>query len=567
MPYKDAAKVTNRCTELAGLWAKRNQNIADWYSLLSMYDDLQQKNMESVVANDPRTFYNTALHLLTPTVPHRIPIQGLDREAQAWAGSLERVVNQTWKGLDRQYRKRGRKSWMEYTVGLLLCTGWYAILNIAARDKLIAESWNPVEVYPDWDGSGLYTVAHIFTISNKQARRLFAQRGWDNSLFRTKRSGDITIYDLWEMEGANVMNVTVAETAMVKNNPGEPFEEIPILVGPAGGLPDDGPIDKIRRTRTKDDWRANIGQSILATNAAVYKGHNRLITFMQQILRDTAQPKYWERKKGGNQRILTPETLEKRGGIFDLGEGDEIGTLQMPGIPVELTGLIASYEAMIQRGSLPHALSGDVGNIPIGLMSQVAAAAVQTLSLFRNTLTGILTDIDNTWKDGILGGIYRQDVMTIPQNISPDIINFDTEFAINIPGDLTQRATILRMISPSARIAASTGLDMFFPEIQDPAQELAQARTDDAQMHPVFSLLNLISALREEADLLRKSGNDTDAVLLERAGQAIQAQLEGMTQPQQAQGTNGRDAGRIPAQGVSPNDQAAMRDLGVEPNA
>ncbi len=562
MPYKDASKVIDRCNELKALYTQRNKNIADWYSLLTMYDDLEQENMESVVSNDPRTFYNTALYLLTPEIPHRVPMQGLDNEASAWANSLERVIGSAWKGLDRQYRKRGRKSWMEYVVGMLLSTGWYAILNMAASDKLVAEAWNPVEVYPDWDGTGLESVAHIFTISNKQAHRLFAQRNWDKSLFKSRRTGNVTIYDLWEMDGLNVMNYTVAETAMVKANPEESFTEIPILVGPAGGLPDDGPITTLRSGKATDEWRANIGQSILATNANVYKGYNRLMTFMQQILRDTAQPKYWEKGKGGT-RILTSESLEKRGAIFQLAEGDEIGTLQMPGIPVELTGLIASYEAMIQRGSLPHALSGAVENIPIGLMSQVAAAAIQTLSLMHRATKGILTDIDNTWKDGILNGVYEAEVLTLPANISPESIMFDANYIINIPGDLIQRATVMRMISPSARIAASTGIDIFFPEIQDPIGELSQARTDDAQMHPVFSMLNLISALREEAKMLRLGGNEEDALLLDQAQNALKQQLEGQTQPQQQQ-ASGREPSGIPPQGMPPAQQREMKELGVD---
>lgn len=565
MPYTKASEVINRCKELSDLYTQRNKNIADWYSLLTMYDDLEQQNMESVVANDPRTFYNAALYLLTPNIPHRVPVQGLDNEARAWANSLERVVDTAWKGLDRQYRKRGRKSWMEYTVGLLLSTGWYAILNIAAQDKLIAETWNPVQVYPDWDGIGLESVAHVFTISNKQAHRLFAQRGWDSAPLRTKKSGSITIYDLWEMDGINVANYTVAETAMVKAEPQEPFTEIPILVGPAGGLPDDGPISDLRKGKAIDEWRANIGQSILATNAKVYKGYNRLMTFMQQILRDTAQPKYWERKARGGTRILTAEALEKRGPIFELGEGDEIGTLQMPGIPVELTGLIASYEAMIQRGSLPNALSGAVENIPIGLMSQVAAAAIQTLSLMHRAVKGILTDIDNTWKDGIFTGVYENETLTIPPNIPQEAIMFDANYIINIPGDLIQRATVMRMISPSARISASAGLDIFFPEIQDPIGELAQARTDDAQMHPVFSLLNLISALRENAKELRLEGNEEDAALLDQAQDALKREIEGQ-QPQQQQ-SNGRSPAGIPPQGMPPAQQAEMKELGVDVNA
>lgn len=562
MPYTEASKVIERCNELKALYTQRDKNIADWYSLLTMYDDLEQENMESVVANDPRTFYNTALYLLTPDIPHRVPMQGLDTEAAAWANSLERVISSTWKGLDRQYRKRGRKSWMEYVVGMLLATGWYAILNMAAKDKLVAEAWNPVEVYPEWDGTGLESVAHIFTISNKQARRLFDQRDWDKSLFRSKRTGNITFYDLWEMDGLNITNYTVAETTLMKAENQEPFEEIPILVGPAGGLPDDGPINTLRKGKAIDEWRANVGQSILATNAKVYKGYNRLMTFMQQILRDTAQPKYWEKGKGGT-RILTAENLEKRGAIFQLGESDEIGTLQMPGIPVELTGLIASYEAMIQRGSLPHALSGAVENIPIGLMSQVAAAAIQTLSLMHRATKGILTDIDNTWKDGILNGIYEQEVLTLPANIPPETIMFDANYIINIPGDLIQRATVMRMVSPSARVSASAGLDIFFPEIADPVGELAQARTDDAQMHPVFSMLNLISALRMEADMLRKGGNEEDATLLDKAQNALVMQMEGQAQPQQPQ-ANGRAPAGIPPSGMPPAQQREMKELGVD---
>jgi len=133
--YTKPSQVTDRCTSLAKLWAIRNRNISGWYDTLSLFDELKQKDMESVVSNDPRTFYNTALHLLAPNIPHRIPVQGLDREAIAWASSIERTVTDTWSSLDRQYRRRGRKSWMEYMTGLLLATGWYAVLCMATTDK------------------------------------------------------------------------------------------------------------------------------------------------------------------------------------------------------------------------------------------------------------------------------------------------------------------------------------------------------------------------------------------------------------------------------------------------
>ena len=562
--YDKPITVIARCTELKDLWKSRNKKIGDWYGILELQDRLQQDQMESVVSNDPRTFYNTALHLLSPNIPHRIPVEGLDKEGTAWATSIERAITGRWSVIDREYRRRGRKSWMEYLTGLLLVTGWYSVLNMATSDKLIAEVWNPVEVFPDWSGDGLESVAHMFTIDSRQGKKMFDRRGWDYPV--SLRNKDLEVFDLWEIGDKGVINVTVIGGIIVKPETVEPFKEIPILVGPAGGLPDDGPINSITRSNPvggRRNWREEIGQSILATNEGMYYQQNRIITFMQQILRDTAQPKYFEKSRGGTS-ILSEESLNKRGAIFRLGEGDDIGTIAMPGIPVELTSLIGSYEQMIQRGSLPHALSGQVQNIPLGLMSQVAAAAVQVLSLYHGAIMGLLTDIDNIWVEGILSGTYKAETLIIPEGLSPEVVRFDIKYPISIPGDLVQRATVTRMISPGARISATTALDMFFPEILDPQAESARARADDAQQSPVFALLNLISALREESNLLRQSGNNEDADLLDQAQLTLIAQISGGgQQPQQPQ-QGGNGGGGIPSTGIDPKTQELLSSLGVD---
>ncbi len=563
--YTKASQVIARCTHLKDIWAKRDRKMAQSYDTLSLVDELEQQNMESVVSNDPRTFYNTALHLLAPNIPHRIPVQGLDREAIAWASTIERSVQSTWSGLDREYRKRGRKSWMEYMTGLLLATGWYSVLCMATEDKLVAEVWNPIEVYPDWDGEGLVSVSHVFGMGPRQTSRLFKRHNWE--MGANLKGKSVTVYDLWEVTDDGVINTTVIDNQLVKPEVIEPFEEIPIFVGPAGGLPDDGPINAKRRATgqraggTRVDWRESIGQSIFATNEGIYRNFNRSVTFLQQILRDTAQPKYWEKSRGAST-ILSTEDLEKRGAIFRLGEGDDVGTIQMPGIPVELTSLIGQYEQMIQRGALPNALSGQVQNIPLGLMSQVAAAAVQVLGLYHRTITGLLTDIDNTWVRGVTSGTFESESLIVPQELAIDDILFDIKYPISIPGDLIQRATVTRMISPGARISATTALDLFFSEIQDPQQELAQARSDDAQSSPVFAMLTLISSLREEADLLRKSGNNEDADLLTQASLTLIAQMG----QQQGGPTNGqRPPSEIPADGLDPSTQNQLNQLNISP--
>ena len=145
--------------------------------------------------------------------------------------------------------------------------------------------------------------------------------------------------------------------------------------------------------------------------------------------------------------------------------------------------------------------------------------------------------------------------------MSLDLIRFNINYPISIPGDLIQRATVTRMIAPSARISSTTALDMFFPEITDPPAEGARARSDDAQQSPIFAMLSLISALREESRLLRQSGNNDDADLLDRAQQAISEQL---LNPQQAP-TSSNGAGGIPPTGLDPKTQQMLSDLNVNP--
>ena len=119
------------------------------------------------------------------------------------------------------------------------------------------------------------------------------------------------------------------------------------------------------------------------------------------------------------------------------------------------------------------------------------------------------------------------------------------------------------MIAPGARISNTTALDMFFPEITDPQQEQAQARADDAQTSPVFAMLNLISALREEAALLRKTGNNEDADLLTQASLTLIAQMSGQ---QQGAPSNGqRDPSQIPATGLDPATQNQLNQLNISP--
>ena len=121
--------LADRITPIKSSWHPRNQQIKKWYNMLLLEDELQQKNMESFVTNDPRTSFNLALYLLCPPyVPHRIPVDPLTLVDLPGTSETERGLVYCWKKVDHFNRKRGRKSFMRELVSYVLATGWYAVL-------------------------------------------------------------------------------------------------------------------------------------------------------------------------------------------------------------------------------------------------------------------------------------------------------------------------------------------------------------------------------------------------------------------------------------------------------
>ncbi|KKK85952.1 hypothetical protein LCGC14_2768120, partial [marine sediment metagenome] len=102
---------------------------------------------------------------------------------------------------------------------------------------------------------------------------------------------------------------------------------MPIYVAPVGGLPDMGSLTegmiptysstlKLHTQEVSTErWKAELGQSIIATNEHIYRTWNKWWSFSLQLLRDTAQPRIFERSRSG-KAIVKPEDVFRRGAIF-----------------------------------------------------------------------------------------------------------------------------------------------------------------------------------------------------------------------------------------------------------
>lgn len=511
-----AADVVARCKALKDYWRPRNNKFKDWYAMLLLEDKLAQQGMESFVSNDPRTSYNLVLHLLSqPEIPHRVPVETIPDEVIPDATKAEESLTEAWHRVFTAHRRRGRKSWKREFMGLMLATGWYSVFAMVTDNECIAEIWHPAEVFPMFGESGMTECAHIFPLTEKDAKRMIIQKRW---ILKYPFTGPTTLCDYWFIDdNGSVANSIVIANNFVKEPVTEPkFDFIPIFTSPVGGLPDRGSIT------TGDKWKGQVGESFLSANEKVLDSYNRQWTFAQQMLRDTAQTRWLELSQ--SQQILKPADMYKRGAIFKGRPGDKVEPLPVPPIPVELRADRIDMENMLQRGGTPWAVQGSIQQaMSVALMSQVAAAAQQSFGPYHEGAIDMFSDIDNFWLAQIKKHSYRPYGLEWPK--LPEDVRVTAEYSVRIPGDLVARATVARMLDPKFSLSETTVMDMQFPEIKNIMKEQARRRKDEALRHPINAQIDLIKAFRAEAANLRKLKDDEGAKLYEKAAAVAEAML------------------------------------------
>ncbi len=571
-----AMSVTTRCRELERYWLPRNNKMKSWYRLIQMVDELKTDKMESFVGNDPRSLFNLVLHMLDAKAPVKVDnINELDMEETTAAASVSSFFETANKDVARQFRKAGPRQGINRTrIGYLLATGWYSEFSIITDDgsRAFVDIWNPAEVFPMWDGdSGLSEVAHITTISGKAAKRLTDSRGWPgpaNGVY----GRNIKVYDYWWVEHENVfpfrrviMNAVVIDTTLVKFAPTR-FRTWPIYVSPVGGLPDMGALSEGSDLSTAnfqagaysrtERWKEEIGQAIVATNEHIYRTWNKWWSFSLQLLRDTAQPRIFERSRSG-KAIVKPEDVFRRGAIFRGGPEDSVDFLANPPMPLELRSTQLDLEAMMQRGGVNWSMFGAVqGRMTAFVMSQIAASANQIMKPFHDAIVNLNDDTANDWLDDIRARSIKPYGWALPPAL-PEDATVSAKYEIEIPGDLVQRATVARMLDPDFRLSYSYVIEKLFPDIKDRLKERAMVRTDIAELHPTNAIIALVQFYRQQAAFLRSSqiGDEDSARLYDLAAEAAIAQLGGQQEEQPTIPTNGTGTQSVPAQLRPPRAQ------------
>lgn len=520
----NVSDIITKCTDLKKFWTKRNAKFQEWYDILLLTDEMKEDNMESFVSNRPRTFFNLSLHLInSPVIPHRYPVEGLAPEEIENTSKMEAVVKSLWKFVNRSYKKMGQQSATRLLASHILAMGWYAVYMSIDADEPHLEVWHPADVFPNFSDEGLMEVAHIYTIPDKVAKKMFKNAGLPVGY---QKQGDVTIYDYWYIdEDGDVSHAIVTSNNkwFLAPHKRDDLDYIPVLVGPVGGLPDMGQLDP--------NWQEHCGESLVAVNESLYKNYNRMKSFLQQATRDGTEPKWFERSTG--TEILSEEGMRVSGSIFRGGPQDSVDALQYPPIPVELTQNIFSYDQEIQEGSFSSLMFGSVQvQIAAFTLSQMAQSAQQVLRPYHETFQDILSCVDNFWIDQMSRYQYKPLDLTLPRIPKNDI---EVEYPIAIPGDLINRATIAKMLSPDLAFSSETVMDMLFPaEVSNPLAETARSRANRAMNSELSIMIDQAVAFKTAAIRAETDGQEFMAQLYNSGADAIQYQVEKMGKPEQA---------------------------------
>ena len=540
-------QVKSRATELKKFWRGRDSVIKDWYGILTMDDDPAiQAPREQYVGNDPRTFYNLSRYLFTTAdIKHQLDTTTFTEKQKPSSEGIEDLVRRGWRDNNRRNIRRGRGGWLNEFIGLMLVTGWYSLFVMPFEDRLVAEIWNPAQVYPDFEDSdlGLIDVVRVYQLTIRQARRLALRRGWKVPTLWGHEDTRVNIYNYFSyLDDGTVYNAVVIHNEFVRYAILPQLDGIPVYTGPVGGLPDRGIIQGGLTYGTGgsghslEDYTARMGESIFATNRKVYKSQNRSMSHEQQILRDTAQPPILEKKhQQGGKPIVDADKLFTRAHVMRMTTQDSVEVLALPGIPAELRQLIFDINAQRQRGSFPDLSYGNIqsANVTALMINQAAGASQNILQPYLETTISVLEEIDEVWAKGVLENEWTPYRWEKPSFTPPaEDVEFKVDFRIKLPGDLAARATIARILDPEFNLDTEDTIRLLFPEIQDPMLAVAKSRADMALRSPLAQVVTQVAAYEIEAELLRKS-NPRLAELYAKAAKKLEAMLDqqGIEQP------------------------------------
>lgn len=532
---QEATNITAKVSMLQRTWAARNKEFRRWYELISLKDDLKQPNMESVISTDPRTGFGLASWLLEPrSGQFKARVRRSGPELIPVLTSIEQYCEEELEWENTRSRASLFGQVVPRMIGLMLATGWVSLSSVLEGSEWRLEAWNPAETFPDYDGDELVSLGRTYQTTQGALDKKIAAGNWQAV---NLGPGNHWIRSLWEVRGGEAYHGLTVDGKLLKRMEPSGYQTIPVVCMPVAGLPDNGSIMQ------SDDWRKNIGASVVAPVVELQKNFDKMLTYMQQLLRDTANPRWIEEVSAPT---VEPERLFERGALFTIRPGEKVYPLSTPPLPAEMRAHQFDIRGQLQRAMFSDISAGDVNQQMSGfLMTQVVASAKKTLYPFFRAIKATLgeTATRNLKAMRLFGERVNGKAV-------PDKLHLDYQYDIEIPGDFIQRANIARIMNPDFRLSTMTLYDVLFPEVSNPMVEQSNVKAEEAAQHPLFRQVKLIQELSRAVAEARSVNDKASEDMLSTALQIARQQLSSMgiqTNGVTGQGVPGQAQGELPA--------------------
>ena len=404
----DTEKIVSTIKQLEDDWAARNADAEVDEKLLQVDQAPQNpddKKFEHYRSNRARTTFDVSLALLSMELPEiTLPIEDESKTEKDRMNKVERLCYGILRELETANIAAGRGGFLREAVYWALRWGIVAFPRIETEGRtqpeFICDLYDPFEHYPEWDRRGLSKLARVYFTTQDAIDGMMEERkgqeGWEIPDIDRQGQKEMRVSSLWWMEGGKPWYTVLIQDKMWKTAKAYPeWTGIPVKVMPANGSP--------RRARPNDkDWRAFVGQCILAPNRKMFPVIDRYSSFEMQMAYNAAFPMRVTYTSDG-----TPPTEQPigPGEEANLRIGQKIELLTASAGPMQaMANTIGELSEDIQKGGLNDIAFGTT-RFPL---AGIAIAQLKPLQhrlgpyqnviqeFFRGMFMGFVGDLDKT---------------------------------------------------------------------------------------------------------------------------------------------------------------------------
>ena len=518
-------------------------------------EDIRGNNFPNLRTNDPRTYMDLAIHLLSGRpVGWRIPVTVVDAEEMVRDyGKAERYLGQSFSVNDARLSRKGALR-LERSIADSFCRMGMAIIYheaVQTNDGLtfIMEPWNPLEVSEELSDDGLIELVRDYKLPIHTAIRVAeATDGWDvDSLIKMAEAGtkSVQLTDWYHMDGDDVEYAVLFKGNSV-NRIGE-FLATPTILENKTEIPVKSRL--INGEAFPGEAIEFAAQSVLEPNMFQYLYDHDLLNMINMQAKRSLSLQLFERTRGR-------QPVANAGKLLDPNRGPSITTygVDEPGIstvPInQMDSSIAILESrlqgFLQRGAVPYSLHGNLdirlSGFAIQQLLEAALAAVGEAQINMRSLFGELgkwvLDETKAGSPGTVQVIGRDTKVSRDGYVTeeftkvdvPEFTDVTAEIELARPSDLLERINIARQALPGRaaivpfRNVHEHVLNDIVPDSQAAIDEM---EWEEIRAMPPIRLARQLAAMTREERRLRESGDRRQADFLLEQIERLERMIEG----------------------------------------